>query len=161
MSNKYSKKKIKKEEVIVRIIIIVILMILTYLGDIIYYKENKIENVNTNVVFSNYNLANIPEYNDKIYIEINNNIPYFDENEITIESFEKYSELDDKERCGVAYANICKEIMPKDGQMRESISRIKPSGWQQTMIDGEYLYNRCHLIAYQLADESANEKKYK
>ena len=60
-------------------------------------------------------------------------------------------------RCGVAYANICKEIMPKEGQKRESISRVKPTGWQQTMWNGEYLYNRCHLIAFQLADESANE----
>ena len=103
-------------------------------------------------------MASVPDYTDKIYIEINNNVPYFDENDYTTEPFEKYSDLDEKGRCNVTYANICKEIMPKDGQTRESISMVKPSGWKQTKIGGEYLYNRCHLIAYQLADESANEK---
>ena len=105
----------------------------------------------------NYDLSNIQKYTDKIWVEINNNIPYFTEEEGKA-AFEEYSELDDKERCGIAFANICKEIMPKEGQKREEISIIKPSGWKQTKIDGKYLYNRCHLIAYQLADESANEK---
>ena len=106
----------------------------------------------------NYDLSNIQKYTDKIWVEINNNIPYFTEEDKGKAAFEEYSELDDKERCGIAYANICKEIMPKEGQKREEISIIKPSGWKQTKIDGKYLYNRCHLIAYQLADESANEK---
>lgn len=106
----------------------------------------------------NYDLSNIQKYTDKIWVEINNNIPYFTEEDKGKAAFEEYSELDDKERCGIAFANICKEIMPKEGQKREEISIIKPSGWNQTKIDGKYLYNRCHLIAYQLADESANEK---
>lgn len=106
----------------------------------------------------NYDLSNIQKYTDKIWGEINNNIPYFTEEDKGKVEFEEYSELDDKERCGIAFANICKEIMPKEGQKREEISIIKPSGWKQTKIDGKYLYNRCHLIAYQLADESANEK---
>ncbi len=106
----------------------------------------------------NYDLSNIQKYTDKIWVEINNNIPYFTEEDKGKAAFEEYSELDDKERCGIAFANICKEIMPKEGQKREEISIIKPSGWKQTKIDGKYLYNRCHLIAYQLADESANEK---
>lgn len=106
----------------------------------------------------NYDLSNIQKYTDKIWVEINNNIPYFTEEDKGKVEFEEYSELDDKERCGIAFANICKEIMPKEGQKREEISIIKPSGWKQTKIDGKYLYNRCHLIAYQLADESANEK---
>ena len=103
-------------------------------------------------------MEDIPEYEDKVYIEINNNEPFFEEDEYSKEGFEIYSELDELGRCGIAYANICKEIMPKEGQTRESISRVKPSGWQQTKIGGEYIYNRCHLIAFQLADENANEK---
>lgn len=161
MSKRKSKKNMSKEQIIVKIIALIIFALLVYTGNIVLYEENadnSTETANTNVIHSNYNLANIPGYTDKIYIEINNNEPYFDENDYTTNAFEKYSDLDDKERCGIAYANICKEIMPKEGQTRESISMIKPSGWQQTKINGEYLYNRCHLIAYQLADESANKK---
>ena len=79
----------------------------------------------------------------------------------SIDHFEIYSDLDELGRCGVAFANICKEIMPKD--IREPIGMIKPSGWQTPQskydfIDGGFLYNRCHLIAYELAGENSNEK---
>ena len=113
--------------------------------------------ISTNQTNTYFNIADIPEYTDKIYIEINNNMPYFEESEYTTESFEKYSELDELGRCGVAYANISKEIMPSEGDERGSISSVKPTGWEQAKYDGEYLYNRCHLIGYQLADEDANE----
>lgn len=113
--------------------------------------------ISTNQTNTYFNIADIPEYTDKIYIEINNNMPYFEESKYTTESFEKYSELDELGRCGVAYANISKEIMPPEGDERGSISSIKPTGWEQAKYDGEYLYNRCHLIGYQLADEDANE----
>ena len=113
--------------------------------------------ISTNQTNTYFNIADIPEYTDKIYIEINNNMPYFEESEYTTESFEKYSELDELGRCGVAYANISKEIMPPEGDERGSISSVKPTGWEQAKYDGEYLYNRCHLIGYQLADEDANE----
>ena len=162
MSRRKRYKKMSKEQIIVTIIIVIVFALWTYFEEIICNEEENneevTETVNTNEIFSNYNLSNIPDYNGKIYIKINNNEPYFDENDYKKEAFEKYSNLDDKERCGIAYANICKEIMPKVGQKRESISMIKPSGWKQTKINGEFLYNRCHLIAYQLADESANEK---
>ncbi len=118
---------------------------------------NKTNQVSANQTSTYVNLADIPEYTDEIYIEINNNIPYFEESEYTTESFENYSELDSLGRCGVAYANICKETMPADGDERESISSIKPTGWVQAQYDGEYLYNRCHLIGYQLSNENANE----
>ena len=111
-----------------------------------------IENTETN---TNYNLSNIPEYTDKIYTEINNNIPYFEEKEHTTKAFENYSQLDPLKRCGVAYANICKEIMPTE--KRGDISNVKPTGWKQAKYDGKFLYNRCHLIGYQLAGENANE----
>lgn len=93
------------------------------------------------------------------YYEINNNIPSFTESEITEVAFEKYSELDALGRCGVAVACIGTEIMP-EGE-RESIGQVKPSGWQISkydFVDGKYLYNRCHLIGYQLTGENANEK---
>ncbi len=120
-------------------------------------KESSSSTISTNQTNTNFNIADIPEYTDKIYIEMNNNMPYFEESEYTTESFEKYSELDELGRCGVAYANISKEIMPPEGDERGSISSVKPTGWEQAKYDGEYLYNRCHLIGYQLADEDANE----
>ena len=120
-------------------------------------KESSSSAISTNQTNTNFNIADIPEYTDKIYIEMNNNMPYFEESEYTTESFEKYSELDELGRCGVAYANISKEIMPPEGDERGSISSVKPTGWEQAKYDGEYLYNRCHLVGYQLADEDANE----
>ena len=97
---------------------------------------------------------------NKTFTEINGNIPYFTEEELTTEPFENYSELDSLDRCGAAYANICKELMPDTE--RGEIGMIKPSGWHTVkydiITDGRYLYNRCHLIAYSLAGENANPK---
>lgn len=104
-------------------------------------------------------LDNLPAYAGVPYVEIDGNKPAFSEEEYTTELFEQYSELDGLGRCGVAYANICKEIMPKEE--RGAIGQIKPSGWHTVKydcVDGKYLYNRCHLIGYQLAGENANEK---
>ena len=101
----------------------------------------------------------IPLFDGKIYVEIYNNIPYFTEADYTTEPFEIYSELDSLGRCGIAYANICKDIMPTEE--RGEIGMIKPSGWHTVKydcVDGNYLYNRCHLIAFCLAGENANEK---
>lgn len=115
--------------------------------------DNEIVSENTSI-----SISEIPEYNETPYVEINNNIPYFTKDEYTTESFEKYSELDEKGRCGVAYANICKETMPLEGEERGDISSIKPTGWRQKKYNGEYLYNRCHLIGYQLSAENANKQ---
>lgn len=94
------------------------------------------------------------------YVEINGNQPYFSEADYTTEAFETYSELDSLGRCGVAYANICKELMP-EGE-RGEIGQVKPSGWHTVryddLVDGKYLYNRCHLIGWQLAGENANKQ---
>lgn len=106
-----------------------------------------------------YNIDNIPDYNGKPYVYINNNIPYFTEEEYTTKVFEKYSNLDYLKRAGTAYSCIGKELMPKED--RTSIGMIKPSGWHTVkydIVDGKYLYNRCHLIGYQLTGENANEK---
>ena len=142
-SNKY---------VLKRIITIIILLLFIY----VEYNDN------LKGTFSKptYSISNIPDYNGDDYIIINNNEPAFDDLSKTTNSFEVYSELDELGRCGVAYANIGKDLMPtKD---RESIRMIKPSGWKTVrydiITDGLYLYNRCHLIAYQLTAENANPK---
>lgn len=104
-------------------------------------------------------LEEIPEYSGEPYIAINDNEPEFSEEDLTKEVFEMYSELDSLGRCGVAYANICIEIMPTEE--RGSIGQVKPTGWHTVKydnVDGKYLYNRCHLIGYQLAGEDANER---
>lgn len=134
-----------------------------------YYGINEQENANNsinnqieNIKEVSFNLEDILDYSGEPYVVINNNIPAFTENDYTTDAFETYSELDSLGRCGVAYANICKEIMPKDGETRSEIGMIKPSGWQTVryngIVDGNYLYNRCHLIGWQLAGENANEK---
>lgn len=104
-------------------------------------------------------LDSLPEFSDSPYVVINNNIPFFDESDYTTQAFEYYSELDEYGRCGTAYANICQEIMPTE--KRGDISQVKPSGWQNEkydFVDGSYVYNRCHLIGFQLAGENANPK---
>lgn len=105
-------------------------------------------------------IENIPDYQNDAYVTINNNIPYFTSDEkLMVTPFEYYSELDDLGRCGVAYANLCPSLMPTEE--RGEIGMIKPSGWQTVkyeFVDGKYLYNRCHLIGYQLSGENANEK---
>ncbi len=102
----------------------------------------------------------IPEYHGKPYAEIDNGKPSFSEKDLTTEAFEHYSNLDSLGRCGSAFANICPESMPDEE--RGPIGEIHPSGWQvanyHDLIDGNYLFNRCHLIAYSLAGENANEK---
>ena len=104
-------------------------------------------------------LNDIPEYTGRPYIEINENQPYFDESDLTETTFETYSDLDSLGRCGAAYACVGKEVMPTEE--RGSIGMVKPAGWHTVKyqnVDGKYLYNRCHLIGYQLTAENANEK---
>lgn len=117
---------------------------------------------NLNQYFSqetSISISEIPEYSGEPYIELNGNEPEFTDDEITTESFETYSELDDLGRCGTAYANISIDLMPTE--KRGSIGQVKPTGWHTVkydIVDGKYLYNRCHLIGYQLSGENANEK---
>lgn len=109
--------------------------------------------------YSAISIEDVPEYSGQPYVIINDNEPYFDKDDLTTQTFEKYSSLDSLGRCGVAYANIGEETMPTE--KRGNIGMIKPSGWQikkYDFIDGKYLYNRCHLIGYQLSGENANEK---
>lgn len=104
-------------------------------------------------------VENIPEFAGEAYVVINGNVPYFTEEDYTTESFESYSELDLLGRCGAAYASIGTDLMPV--KEREDIGMIKPSGWHTVKYDcveKKYLYNRSHLIGYQLTGENANER---
>lgn len=106
---------------------------------------------------SAFSLREIPAYSGTPYTEVNGNKPYFTEAELTTQSFETYSELDSLGRCGVAYANVGQDLMPTEP--RGEIGAVKPTGWHLVKydnVDGKYLYNRCHLIAYMLAAENAN-----
>lgn len=104
-------------------------------------------------------IAEVPEYDGVPYVEINDNEPEFTEAELTTESYEEYSELDPLGRCGTAEACIGEDLMP-DGE-REDISEVEPTGWENReydIVDGGYVYNRCHLIGFQLSGENANEE---
>lgn len=108
---------------------------------------------------SAFNAADVPAYSGEPYTAVNNNEPYFTSDDLTTEAFENYSELDALRRCGVAYANVCLETMPTE--KRGSISEVKPTGWHSVKydnVDGKSLYNRCHLIGYQLTAENANQQ---
>lgn len=116
----------------------------------------------TAIASGSFSIDNLPESDGvTAYVEINGNVPFFTEEEKTsTDPFEYYSDLDSLGRCGVAYANICVELQPTE--KRGDISSIKPTGWKQNSYpdlieDGKMLYNRCHLIGFQLAGENANK----
>ena len=157
---KRDKKKAK--EYILAIVLIICSILVSY-----YYPnlENTFKNVigadtvRATTTVTSFDLNSIPEYSDSPFVYINNNIPNFSEDDYIKIAFEKYSELDSLGRCGVAYANICRELMPTE--QRGEIGNIRPSGWKiskYNIVEGKYLYNRCHLIGFQLAGENANEK---
>lgn len=125
------------------------------LSDIAYQKQESILTKNSeNKDYS------IPEFSGSAYIELNNNKQFIGKEDITTEVFEFYSDLDASGRCGMAYANVCQELMPTEE--RGEIGMVRPSGWHTVkypeVIEDLYLYNRCHLIGYQLTGENANEK---
>ena len=152
MAKRKSKKNFNK------VLAFIFCMLLMYLG--YYIKHDFISPSSGNTeTFKSYDLEEIPEYNGNGYIYLNNNIPNFNDEDKNAETFEYYSKLDNLGRCGVAYANISKDTMPTEE--REDISHIEPSGWQTVQYDivsGKYLYNRCHLIGYQLTGENANDE---
>lgn len=102
----------------------------------------------------------VPLYDGKAYTEINGNVPFFTDDELSDVSYEYYEELDALGRCGVCMASVGQDIMPN--RERESIGDVKPTGWHtvkyEGLVDGNYLYNRCHLLGFQLTGENANRK---
>ena len=125
-------------------------------------QEQFLTTSNENFTYDNsFELENIPNFSSEPYVVINENEPEFSQDDFTTKSFEKYSELDFLGRCGIAFTNLSIDTMPSADDERESISSIEPSGWinkKYDIVDGGYLYNRCHLIGYQLSAENANEK---
>ena len=110
---------------------------------------------------ASFSLEDIPEFSGEPYVVLEDNQPGFTQEELTSQGFEEYSPLDLLGRCGTAYACVGLETMPTED--RESISQVKPSGWQTaeystSLVDGGYLYNRCHLIGFQLTGENANQE---
>ena len=111
-------------------------------------------------VSEEFSLSNVAAYSGKPYVEINQNVPYFADSELSTTSYEYYSDLDSLGRCGVCIASVGQDIMPTE--KRGDIGSVKPTGWHTVkyagVVDGNYLYNRCHLIGYQLTGENANNK---
>ena len=104
-------------------------------------------------------LDSIPAYSGKAYVYINNGNPGFSDSDLKTKSYEYYSPRDRLGRCGVVHACIGRDIMPTED--RGSIGMVKPTGWHTVKydcVDGKYLYNRCHLIGFQLTGENANEE---
>ena len=163
MSKKRKNKHQKLWQYMASIALLLCIIIIGYTGQDtqnlnISNTQNIIPNVETK-----FDLSTIPEYSSMPYVEINNNVPYFAEEDYTTTCFENYSDWDYLGRSGVAYANISKEIMPKENEKRGEIGNIKDlSGWVQKRYDNvikdKYLYNRCHLIGWQLAGENDNKK---
>ncbi len=103
----------------------------------------------------------IPEYSGQDFIPLNDNVPIFSQQELTATAYEKYGELDSLGRVTTAVATLGRETMPKKGEKRGDISKIKPTGWVQKQYDNvnsKWLYNRCHLIGWQLSAENDNRK---
>ena len=142
----------KNNNIIVTIIVLLLFVLYSTF-------ETEIKNFIYSYAYNNetYDISNIPVYSGENYVVINNNEPDFNENNYSTESFETFSNQDGLGRCGVAYANIGSDLMPT-GE-RGSIGNVKPTGWhtiKYDIVDGKYLYNRCHLIGYQLSGENAN-----
>lgn len=158
-----SKKKKNQWKKIVSLIIVICI---TLVGAYIEYNEymSQLEEQNkaqSEVKIETIDISQIPEYTTEAYVKINNNVPSFKDEEYTTDAFEKYSDLDALGRAGVAYANVCKETMPKKNEQRGEISSVNNlTGWVQKRYDNiikdKYLYNRCHLIGWQLSAENAN-----
>ncbi|MBE6030163.1 MAG: hypothetical protein E7225_01010 [Clostridiales bacterium] len=144
----------KKKNVGIVIGITAIIVCIVILNDIAY--ERAKGNFNSHTIEE----LSIPQYSDNPYCVINNNNPFFSSDDFNLKSFEEYSKLDYLGRCGPAYANLNRDLLPDS--VRESISSVTPTGWHTVRYDDliadKYLYNRCHLIAYSLTGENDNNK---
>ncbi len=154
---KRKNKSINK--IVLTVIATIFIGVAGYLGIDIEEYINNISNENKISYTSSYDLNTIPDFTNKPYVVLNNNEPNFIEEDLTRGNFEEYSELDYLGRSGPAFAKVGLNTMPTEE--REEIGQVKPSGWQiakYDIVDGKYLYNRCHLIGFQLTGENANEK---
>lgn len=175
MGNYRDKRKYKRIKVIHRSSIMVILMLLSFAlakeysrknekdrakDTILLQDENRKDSFSSSLVEKNPEM--IPEYSGNIYVELNNNIPEFSKRDLEEKTGEEYYEQDSLGRCRGAFVLLDKSMMPKED--RGPIGQIKPSGWKQAKYPGvvdsnpPYLYNRCHLVAYGLSGQNANER---
>ena len=160
MSDKEN-KRYNIKQMLYYLIIGILVIIAAIFGN--NYNSNNTNSTTSNNVTSSitFTLENIPEYTDSPYVEINNNIPDFEDKYFEMDAFEDYSDLDDFGRCGVAFAKLGKETMPTEDDKRTNIDHIIPTGWYDdeiSILNNTNLYNRCHLIAYSLSNENDNEK---
>lgn len=146
----------------IKLILAVILAIIIVIADSCGVDFGKIfgglSNDNTISYTTSYDLTSIPRYTSEPYVVLNDNRPNFSEADYNKEELEEYSEVDYLGRCGPAFAKVGIETMPTEE--RGEIGQVKPSGWQTVkydIVDGKYLYNRCHLIGFQLTGENANK----
>lgn len=140
-------------------LIIILIVVITALTGIFAGDRQDNNNPTSDPQQTIVELDEIPEFSGTAYVVINDNIPFFTEDDYTTESYEYYSPLDELGRCGVTMACIGEDIMPT-GE-RGEIGQVKPTGWvtaKYDFVDGKYLYNRCHLIGWQLTGENANEQ---
>lgn len=152
-----SKRRSRKKNQLTPLGAVVLIIIIVLANWLAPAEEDPGYGTSSTTSTSSYTLAEIPEYSGNPYVVLNANQPEFSESDMTTTSYEYYSELDSLGRCGVTTACIGQDLMPT-GE-RESISSVKPSGWVNNpydFVDGEYVYNRCHLIGFQLTGENAN-----
>ncbi len=153
-----SKKSKKKSGLQNALIYIVVFVVLSLLSPMLLGEEETPEETTGASETAVQNLDTIPEYSGDPYVVIGDGQPDFTDVDLTYEPFETFAELDSLGRCGVTYANVCVELMPTEE--RGDISSVYPSGWDNNpydFVDGRYVYNRCHLIGFQLTGENANK----
>ncbi len=139
-----------------RSVILIISIFLTIICCTFISLYNETINITQSTPVISNGIDIIPEYSGNIFITLNGDVPYFRDSDYTTEVFEIYSQFDENGRCGAAYANICKELMPEEGKEREKLD-YNPTGWNQSKYNGNYVYHRCHLIARSLAGEENNK----
>lgn len=147
----------KYMKLIFAVILAIIIAVASSLGVDFSKIFGYITNENTISYTTSYDLTSIPLYTSEPYVVLNDNRPNFSEEDYNKEQLEEYSELDYLGRCGPAFAKVGIKTMPTEE--RGEIGQVKPSGWQTVkydIVDGRYLYNRCHLIGFQLTGENAN-----
>lgn len=163
MANKKKKRSSSKAPAWLSVVVAIVALIVFLLkGGVINNNDNP--DIPKDVVPAiesavKLDLADIPEYTSKAYVVLNGNEPYFTDADKITKSYEYYSKLDKLGRCGITVACLGKDLMPTES--RGDISSVKPTGWHSVRydnVDGNSLYNRCHLIGFQLAGENANEK---
>jgi len=157
MGRRKNKKNLNK--LILMLAVTVVFAVTSYFGIELEDYINDISNKYRISYTTSFDLNTIPEFTNEPYIVLNNNQPEFSDEDFNKKSFEEYSKLDYLGRCGPAFAKVGIETMPTEE--RGEIGMVRPSGWKTIKydnIDGKYLYNRCHLIGYQLTGENANEE---